>query len=49
MEPTLHGCPGCNNDHVLVEKLSYRFHDVQAGDVVVFNRPTGVPASRIRC
>ena len=39
MEPTLHGCPGCNNDHVLVEKLTYRFHDVQAGDIVVFNRP----------
>jgi len=23
MEPTLHGCKGCNNDHVLVGKLSY--------------------------
>jgi signal peptidase I len=39
MEPTLHGCSGCNDDHVLVEKLSYRFHDVQRGDVVVFHRP----------
>ena len=24
MEPTLHGCPGCNDDHVLVDKVSYR-------------------------
>jgi signal peptidase I len=39
MEPTLHGCSGCNNDHVLVEKLSYHFHDPQPGDVVVFHRP----------
>ena len=39
MEPTLHGCTGCNNDHVLVDKLSYRRHDVRRGDVVVFNRP----------
>jgi signal peptidase I len=41
MEPTLHGCSGCNNDHVLVDKLSYRSHDVHRGDVVVFHRPTG--------
>jgi signal peptidase I len=40
MEPTLHGCPGCDNDHVLVEKLSYHFHDVQPGDIIVFNRPS---------
>jgi signal peptidase I len=39
MEPTLHGCSGCNNDHVLVDKLSYRMHDVHRGDVVVFHRP----------
>ena len=39
MEPTLHGCPGCNNDHVLVDKLSYRMHAIHRGDVVVFNRP----------
>jgi signal peptidase I len=39
MEPTLHGCPGCNNDHVLVDKLSYRMHDVHRGDIVVFHRP----------
>ena len=40
MEPTLHGCTGCNDDHVLVEKLSYHFHDPQPGDIVVFNRPS---------
>jgi signal peptidase I len=39
MEPTLHGCPGCNDDRVLVDKLSYRLHDVHRGDVVVFHRP----------
>jgi len=36
MEPTLHGCPGCTNDRVLVDKLIYRFHDPRPGDVVVF-------------
>ena len=28
-------------DRVLVNKLSYRFHDVHRGDVVVFERPPG--------
>ena len=41
MEPTLHGCPGCNEDHILVDKLSYRLHAVHTGDVVVFARPRG--------
>lgn len=36
MEPTLHGCPGCTNDRVLVDKLGYRFGDPRPGDVVVF-------------
>jgi signal peptidase I len=39
MEPTLHGCAGCNDDHVLVDKISYRAHDVREGDIVVFHRP----------
>ncbi len=39
MEPTLHGCSNCNDDHVLVQKLSYDFHDPQRGDIVVFNNP----------
>jgi signal peptidase I len=44
MEPTLHGCSGCNNDRLLVDKLSYRLHAVHRGDVVVFHRPPGVEA-----
>lgn len=36
MEPTLHGCEGCNGDRVFVEKLSYYTRDVRQGDVVVF-------------
>jgi signal peptidase I len=40
MEPTLHGCQGCNNDRVLVDKLAYHLHDVHRGDVIVFDRPS---------
>lgn len=36
MEQTLHGCPGCSGDRVLVEKISYRFHQPRPGDIVVF-------------
>ncbi|MDY3127790.1 MAG: signal peptidase I [Corynebacterium sp.] len=36
MEPTLHGCAGCSNDRIVVEKLSYLFSSPQRGDVVVF-------------
>jgi signal peptidase I len=39
METTLHGCTGCNNDKVLVDKLSYRFSQPARGDIVVFSRP----------
>ncbi len=39
MEQTLHGCPGCSNDRVLVDKVSYHFTDPQPGDVVVFRGP----------
>jgi signal peptidase I len=39
MEKTLHGCPGCSGDRVLVNKLSKRFHDPKQGDVVVFRGP----------
>ena len=34
MEQTLHGCTGCNNDRVLVDKVSYRFASPEPGDVV---------------
>jgi len=39
METTLHGCTGCNNDRVLVDKVTYRFGDPKPGDVVVFRGP----------
>jgi signal peptidase I len=39
MEQTLHGCPGCSNDRVLVDKITYDFSDVKPGDVVVFRGP----------
>jgi signal peptidase I len=39
MEHTLHGCPGCYGDRVLVDKVTYLFRDPSPGDVVVFERP----------
>lgn len=39
MEPTLHGCTGCTNDRVLVDKVTYRFGDPRPGDVIVFRGP----------
>nr|WP_249044757.1 signal peptidase I [Crossiella equi] len=39
MEQTLHGCGGCTNDRVLVDKVTYRFSDPKPGDVVVFRGP----------
>ncbi|HKR49862.1 MAG TPA: signal peptidase I [Pseudonocardiaceae bacterium] len=39
MESTLHGCPGCTNDRVLVDKITYRMRDPRPGDVVVFRGP----------
>ncbi|GAA4445042.1 signal peptidase I [Actinokineospora soli] len=39
MEQTLHGCPGCTGDRVLVDKVTYYFRDPAPGDVVVFERP----------
>ncbi|QNG21383.1 signal peptidase I [Rhodococcus triatomae] len=39
MEPTLHGCPGCTGDRIVVEKIGYRFHDPRPGDVLVFRGP----------
>jgi signal peptidase I len=35
-------------DRVLVNKLSYKFHDVHRGDVVVFKRPPGEPDTKIK-
>jgi signal peptidase I len=39
MEPTLHGCPGCTGDRIMVDKLTYRFSQPEPGDVVVFKGP----------
>ncbi|MEX3516163.1 signal peptidase I [Corynebacterium camporealensis] len=39
MEPTLHGCQGCSNDRIAVQKLSYYFTEPAPGDVVVFEGP----------
>ena len=40
MEQTLHGCPGCTGDRILVNRMSYWFDDPQPGDIVVFQAPT---------
>ncbi|TCK25453.1 signal peptidase I [Pseudonocardia endophytica] len=39
METTLNGCTGCDNDRVLVDKVTYNFTDIKPGDVVVFRGP----------
>ncbi|MGH3589145.1 MAG: signal peptidase I [Pseudonocardia sp.] len=48
MERTLHGCPGCENDRVLVDKLGYRFGDPAVGDVVVFTVPESWTSSELQ-
>jgi signal peptidase I len=39
MAPTLNGCSGCVSDHVIVDKLTYRFNSPLPGDVIVFTGP----------
>ncbi|HEY3630717.1 MAG TPA: signal peptidase I [Jatrophihabitantaceae bacterium] len=39
MEKTLHGCPGCSGDRVLVNKLIFDIRDPHPGDIVVFRAP----------
>jgi signal peptidase I len=41
MEPTLHGCPRCVSDWVLVNKQTGHMGGVQRGDIVVFSDPGG--------
>jgi signal peptidase I len=40
METTLHGCPGCTGDRVLVNKVPYWFGQPEPGDIVVFKGPS---------
>src|SRR4051812_26904577 len=40
MEQTLHGCPGCTGDRVLVNKVPYWFGEPEPGDIVVFKGPS---------
>jgi signal peptidase I len=39
MEQTLHGCPGCTGDRVLVNKVPYWFGQPEPGEIVVFKGP----------
>jgi signal peptidase I len=39
METTLHGCDGCIDDRVLVDRTAYWFGDPRPGDIVVFVGP----------
>jgi signal peptidase I len=41
MEKTLHGCPGCKGDRILVNKPIYDLRDPHSGDIVVFHAPSG--------
>jgi len=41
MEQTLHGCPGCTGDRILVDKVTYDFTSPSPGDVIVFKGPPG--------
>ena len=59
MEPTLHGCEGCNKDRVLANKFIYRFTEPERRQIVVFRsvedddmllikRVVGIPGDRIQ-
>ena len=41
MEPTLHGCKGCLDDRVLINKFVYDFSEPERGDIVLFEDPAG--------
>ncbi|QIN81285.1 signal peptidase I [Rubrobacter tropicus] len=59
MEPTLHGCKGCANDRLLINKLAYDvrapkrgdialFEDQQGGEDPLIKRVVGLPGDRLR-
>ncbi len=41
MERTLHGCPGCAGDKILVNKPIYDLRSPHPGDIIVFSAPNG--------
>lgn len=41
MEQTLHGCPTCAGDKILVNKPIYDLRDPHPGDIIVFRAPSG--------
>ena len=41
MEPTLHGCKGCANDRLLINKLGYEFGAPKRGDIALFENQQG--------
>ena len=41
MDPTLHGCEGCTNDRLLINKFVYRFTEPERGDIVLFENQQG--------
>jgi signal peptidase I len=51
MEPTLHcakpisGCKSRVSDRVIANRLVYRFHEPERGDIIVFNAPPRVEAA----
>ena len=59
MDPTLHGCKGCTNDRLLINKFVYRFTEPDRGDIALFEpqqrgttdplikRVVGLPGERL--
>ncbi|BEP14507.1 signal peptidase I [Acidothermaceae bacterium B102] len=43
MEQTLHGCPGCAGDRVMVNKVVYHLRDIKRGDIIVFDGKDNYP------
>lgn len=48
MEPALHGCKGCTNDRILINKFVYRFTEPARGDIVLFEDQDGGPDPLIK-
>ena len=58
MDPTLHGCEGCTNDRLLINKLAYDikapkrgdiafFEDQQGGEKTIIKRVVGIPGDEL--